>query len=85
MVYGDTMINFDYYAAAQELIICFEQEGHFEDASNLRNAMEEGSTGTEIFMALRFHLSRIVAKKTLGAKLQEKATVLMIALDNALK
>jgi len=79
------MINFDYYGVAQELIFFLEQNGHVEYASNLRSAIEEGSTGTEIFMALRFHLSLIIEKKILVTEMQRKAELLMDSLNDALK
>lgn len=84
MVYGDAMSNFDHYAAAQELISRLESEGHAADAAKLRAAMEDGSTGTEIFMALRFHLAEIVRRTPLKGETQTKASRLLGELNDAL-
>jgi hypothetical protein len=54
------MNTFDHYAAARNLINLLEAEGLKHEALILRSAMEEGSTGTEILMALRFHLTKIL-------------------------
>lgn len=85
MVYGDAMSNFDYYAATEELISRLEQDGHVRDAAKLRSAIEEGSTGTEIFMALRFHLAEIVRSVPLKGESQIKASRLLGELNDALK
>ncbi len=85
MVYGDAMSNFDYYAAAEELISRLEKEGHAVDAAKLRTAIEEGSTGTEIFMALRFHLTEIVKQTPLKGDSQIKAARLLVELNDALE
>ena len=49
----------DYYAEAGEIARCLERDGLARDAQNLRDAISDGSTGTEILMALRWHLQRI--------------------------
>jgi hypothetical protein len=53
------MNNFGVYAATRELISHLEHKGYQKEADTLRAAMEEGATGTEIFMALRYHLDEI--------------------------
>lgn len=85
MVYGDAMSNFDYYAAAQELISRLENEGHAADAAKLRSAIEDGSTGTEILMALRFHLAEIIRQTPLKGESQIKASRLLAELNDALE
>jgi len=79
------MSNFDYYAAAEELISRLDQEGHVGEAAKLRAAIEEGSTGTEIFMALRFHLAEIIKRASLKGELQIKASRLLAELNDALE
>jgi hypothetical protein len=79
------MSNFDHYAAAKELISLLERDGRTTDASNLRSAMEEGSTGTEIFMALRFYLSEMIQRGQLEANLQALASKIVAEMDDALK
>jgi len=79
------MNNFDYYGVAEEIISRMENEGHAAEAANLRGAMEEGATGTEIFMALRFHLAGIVRRKILKGDLSTMASTLLERLTDALK
>lgn len=85
MVHGNAMSNFDYYAAAKDLISRLESDGYADDASKLRSAMEEGATGTEIFMALRFHLSEVVRRVPLKGESQTRASRLLAELNDALE
>lgn len=78
------MKKYDHYAVAQELIFHLEKEGHANDAANLRAAMEDGSTGTEIFMALRFHLEDMLRKLYLKEDTHLKALRLLSELNDAL-
>jgi len=79
------MSNFDHYAAAQDLISRFEAEGNVEDASELRLAIQDGSTGTEILMALRFHLSEILRRVPLTGESRIRASRLLAELIDALE
>lgn len=47
--------------------------------------MDEGATGTEIFMALRFHLAEIVKRVPLKGDSQILASRLLAELDEALE
>jgi hypothetical protein len=49
----------DYYAEALELAQILEAEGRRSDSKLLRDAIADGATGSEILMALRWHLKRI--------------------------
>ena len=49
----------DYYAEAREIARSLEQDGLTAEARALVDAVDTGSTGTEILMALRWHLQRI--------------------------
>lgn len=70
------MNNFDHYAATRELIKDLHSKGHINEANLLLEAMENGATGTEIFMALRFHLLEILQQD----RLEESSNVLAIKL-----
>ena len=83
--FPQTMSDFDYYAVAQDLISRLETEGYDANATAILSAMEEGATGTEIFMALRFHVSTIVGKIPLKAESRAPASKLLAALNDALK
>jgi hypothetical protein len=84
MVYGDAMSNFDYYAVARSLITLLGVEGHLSEAKKLKSALEDGSTGTEILMALRFHLKGCIQRVSLTAESQTLALRLLSELDKAL-
>ena len=49
----------DYHREARDIAARLEQEGLTAEAASLVDAIEGGSTGTEILMALRWHLDRI--------------------------
>jgi hypothetical protein len=51
----------DYYQEAREIALRLERDGGKADAESLVDAIESGATGTEILMALRWHLDRIEA------------------------
>lgn len=53
--------TYDIYRAANELISRLADAGRENEAAMLRSAIENGSTGTEILMALRFNMERIAA------------------------
>lgn len=79
------MSNFDHCEAARDLISQLDSNGYAADASRLRSAMEDGATGTEIFMALRFHLSEIIRRVPLKGELQIQASRLLTELNDALE
>lgn len=79
------MNEFDHYAVANDLIERLESDGHGRDARTLRDAIERGATGTEIFMALQFHLREILTRRTLSEGIREIGTTLLSALDLALE
>lgn len=78
------MSNFDYYAAASELISGLKADGYEADASKLQMAIEDGSTGTEILMALRFHLSGVIRRVPLSVELRARASNLLTELNDVL-
>lgn len=85
MVHGYAMSNFDHYAAARELISRLGQAGYATEAAALKAAMDQGATGTEIFMALRFHLAEIIGRVPLEGDSQTLASRLLAELDDALE
>jgi hypothetical protein len=52
-------MTIDYYAEARELATRIQREGLAAEAQALIDAMDAGSTATEILMALRWHLTEI--------------------------
>jgi hypothetical protein len=53
----------DYYAEAKEVALLLEREGFAEEGQSLVRAISDGSTGTEILMAIRSRLERIDSPK----------------------
>lgn len=79
------MRDFDHYSAARNLISRLEADGYGSDATKLQSAMDDGATGTEIFMALRFHLSDIIQRVQLRGGAQILASQLLDELNRALE
>jgi hypothetical protein len=76
----------DFCAEAEAIAVALRGAGYHADADALRDAVRSGSTGTEILMALRWHLRQIGQ----GSSLLEGAVVarirkLVADLDNALR
>lgn len=84
MVY-DVMNNFDHYAAAQDLISCLSKEGYQSDAALLQSVLDDGCTGTEILMGLRFYLSEIVLRTPMKTETNDQAYRLLAELNKALE
>ncbi|TFW32102.1 hypothetical protein [Massilia horti] len=59
--------KFDLYSATQTLILELESRGDAKNAEVLKDAFEAGSTGSEICMALRFHISALIRHRGLTA------------------
>lgn len=74
----------DPYVEAADLIARLEAAGRQADAEALREAIGSGSTGTEVFMALRWQLERLLASM-LPAALREQAAHLEAFLAAALR
>jgi hypothetical protein len=77
--------NFDHYATTRELISRLGSAGHVADAAALKMAIENGATGTEIFMALRFQLAKIIKRVPLTEDSRTLASTLLSELENALE
>ena len=75
----------DYYAEARDIAQSLDNGGLSEDARGLRDAIAAGATGTEILMALRWHLQRIAnATLSLDFATREKIRDLTEAISSAL-
>jgi hypothetical protein len=78
------MSNFDHYAAARELVSRLAQAGYADEAMAIQTAMEDGATGTEILMALRFRLAEIIKQVPLVGDSRILASRLLAELDESL-
>lgn len=79
------MKNFDYYNEAKELSFLLEKEGKSEYANVLIDAIEQGSVGTEIFMALKYHLGFIIKLKDISHTSRKIAICLFNEIDKVLQ
>ena len=62
---GSGRMSRDIFADVRGLVALLLREGLKAEAHALSDAVESGSTGTEILMALRWHLRQIVASAEL--------------------
>jgi hypothetical protein len=75
----------DYYEEAREISLRLEQDGLTSEAVSLVHAVEDGATGTEILMALRWHLRRIEgSNRTTNLETRRRIRCLSEAIDTAL-
>lgn len=78
------MNDFDCCAAARELASMLVSAGFAEDADALEVAIEEGSTGTEIMMGLRFHAEDICRRLPLDEETKALAKGIVSRIEEAL-
>jgi hypothetical protein len=74
----------DPYAEAAALIARLNAMGRTPEAARLQDAIDSGSTGTEVFMALRWHL-RNMLEGNLQEDVEAKASALEAYLAKALR
>ncbi len=75
---------FDHYSAAKKIAESLNQEGYESVAIQITDDLE-GFSGTEIFMALRFHLDKfLVSKADCSANLKESISELLAELARGL-
>ena len=81
------MANFDHYKEARELAEELRKEKLEHFANRITKAMEEGSTGTEIFMALRWNIEQLLKTQELSypKSIKNRANRLYMELDKALE
>jgi hypothetical protein len=71
------MNNFDHYAATRNLIKLLNAEGLQQHALNFQADTENGSTGSEILMALRFYLTGFIPNFSTHAVVLAHAEILL--------
>lgn len=54
------MTNYDFYSEIDSLINILNKESFNEQASTLKDAVDSGSTSSEILMSLRWNLNKIL-------------------------
>jgi len=78
------MNAYDYYGEAKRLAKALETSGFSDYATEILGAMEEGVTGTEIFMIMRMRLAKLLATERLPLDLRVSIQALHERLNNAL-
>lgn len=84
---GDYRVTsqYDHYKEAEDLIVMLHDTRLRNHSDALKAAMDEGATGTEIFMALRWNIEKLLNEKTCSEKVFAKAKRLWEELDKALR
>lgn len=78
------MDSYDHYAEAKKIAAQLDAQGFSSEAENIRNAISEGRSGTEIFMQLRFYLTPISNAENLTDDIKWQITVLLNKINEAL-
>ena len=79
------MPKYDHYKEAEHLASLLVQDGAKEYSALLLNAMNEGCTGSEICMALRWHVNNILKLDFISDESRAYAQKLWIELDKVLQ
>ncbi len=75
----------DYYAEARAICEELQAAGREDLAEDLREALESGSTATEILMGLRWNLEKALAEESDLGETKEKMRLLKQGLDRVLE
>jgi hypothetical protein len=74
----------DPYQEARAIADTLDGNGKHEYADQLRSALVEGATGTEIYMILRWRLANIANDTTITADVKKRMRLLQDYLDRTL-
>lgn len=78
-------MSYDHYKEVEELIVMLRAAQLQDYGDTLKKAMDEGATGTEIFMSLRWNLEKLLNDQLCTDLVRAKAKRLWSELDKALK
>ena len=73
----------DYYSEARRLGELLKSEGLLAESAKIDEVIEQGATGTEIMMGIRFHLEQAVPKASPATRAEIGA--LLSTITSALK
>lgn len=76
--------QYGHYKETEELIAMLHATQLRNYGSSLQTAMDEGATGTEIFMALRWNLEKLLSEPSCPDLIRAKSKKLWKKLDKAL-
>ena len=78
------MTNYDHYARARFIANQLEAQGKVQLAKQVRAAIDEGVSGTEIFMQLRFYLSPLQDDVSINPIIRDQIVVLVGKINEVL-
>jgi hypothetical protein len=78
------VIGYDHYREARSIADQIEVGGFPDQAAHVRAAIEDGRSGTEIFMQLRFYLSHIQEAVEVDNQTQIRIRILIEKIGEAL-
>lgn len=78
-------MSYDHYKETEELISMLENTAMQHYGKILQSALQGGATGTEIFMALRWNIHKLLQETCLDEAIKAKAKRLIEELEKALK
>jgi hypothetical protein len=76
---------YDHLEEARAIARDLEAVGHSRAAEQIRESIDEGFSGTEIAMRLRFFLDPIASDETLSDIARARVVMLLTRLDQALR
>jgi hypothetical protein len=82
---ADKDTSFDYFQLSKQLATQLAALGFFAQAQLLNDAIDGGSTGTEIHMALRHHLRSVADAPDLDSELRATARQIVARITKALR
>lgn len=75
---------FDQYESARRIADELEANNFHEVARKIRDSIDTGVSGTEVFMKIRFYLNPCIYYKSIPAKLASEISYLIHNIDEAL-
>jgi hypothetical protein len=76
--------GYDQYKEARDIADEIERAGHPSEAEQIRDAIDNGRSGTEIFMQLRFYLQPFQHSTQLDGVTLDRLGVLLANINSAL-
>lgn len=78
------MSSYDHYAEAKSIADNIEAAGFAVESAAVRDAIDKGRSGTEIFMQLRFYLAPLQGNAEIDPSTQSKIAILLDKINEAL-
>lgn len=78
------MTTYDHYAEAKQIAGLIENEGFAQQAGEVRHAIDDGRSGTEIFMQIRYYLSPLLEDERIDSVTRERIRILVEKINEAL-